>query len=781
MAARGLSQSARSAGDWYHYVVDNPDHVPPDQNRRARPAPAPGRYPDAVEEVLATLPTEPGCYIFKNAAGKVLYVGKARVLRDRVRSYFRSPNGLTPEKRDLVRQIASIDYQLVGSDTEALLLEFNLIKLHRPKYNIRLKDDASYLSIKITNDPYPRIETVRRRFNDGARYFGPYPDSKSVYGTLKVLKQVFPYRSCMLNILPPEAGRGADAGREASLPVAPIVLRRGRSARRRGAVGDESGGEPPKERTRTVANPSNRPCLEYHIHRCAAPCIDAISQQDYAAVINQASLFLEGRTGQVIAELERQIAQLEREMEEASEALDFEIAGQRRDKIALLKLQIVAVRRVTERQRIIGPGDNNQDVVGLARVEDEACVELLAVRGGRMLGHKQFLLQGTAEQEDGAVLAAFLTQFYLADAEVPEELLLPAEPDDAEGIAGLLSERRGRRVTVTVPKRGDKLAVLEIARKNALDAAELRRRRALTDNQKATQALDELQAALSLPRLPMRIECYDISTFQGTSTVGSMVVFEGGKPKTAAYRRFRIKTVVGTDDFASLAEMTRRRLKRAEADPDSGTSGQPGEVLGDFGHDEAEDRGKEQPGNPDTARTIGAAADDQHPGAETGDEEADGSAAEQGAAGAEWTRRPDLMIIDGGKGQLGAVLAVLRELGIDDQPIVSLAKQHEEIFVPGRPASIILPRDSQALFLVQRIRDEAHRFAITYHRNVRGKRSLESSLDAVPGVGSGRKRDLLRHFGSAASLRRATLEEIAAVPGIGPKIALTIKEHLGEA
>ena len=753
--------------------MDSPDRAPPGQTRPARPALAPGRYPDAVEEVLATLPTEPGCYIFKNAAGKVLYVGKARVLRDRVRSYFRSPNGLTPEKRDLVRQIASIDYQLVGSDTEALLLEFNLIKLHRPKYNIRLKDDASYLSIKITNDPYPRIETVRRRFNDGARYFGPYPDSKSVYGTLKLLKRLFPYRSCMLNILPPEAHRGADMGREASLPTAPIVLRRGRSARRRGAVGDEGGGEPPKERIRTVASPANRACLEYHMHRCAAPCIDAVSQQDYAGVIGQASLFLEGRTGQMIAEVERKIAQLEREMGEASEALEFETAAQRRDQIALFNRQIVAVRRVTERQRIIGPGDNNQDVVGLARVEDEACVELLAVRGGRMLGHKQFLLQGTADQEDGAVLAAFLTQFYLADAEVPEELLLPNEPDDAEEIAGLLSERRGRKVTVTVPKRGDKLAVLEIARKNALDAADLRRRRALTDNQKATQALNELQAALDLPRLPMRIECFDISTFQGTSTVGSMVVFEGGKPKTAAYRRFRIKTVVGTDDFASLAEMVRRRLKRAEADPGGATGGQAAEEsdTGATGYGA---------GGPLPAATIGAEAVEQREAAAEV-EEGDSTVPDQESSAAEWTRRPDLMIIDGGKGQLGAVLAVLRELGIDDQPIVSLAKQHEEIFVPGRPASIILPRDSQALFLVQRIRDEAHRFAITYHRNVRGKRSLESSLDSVPGIGSGRKRDLLRHFGSAASLRRATLEEIAAVPGIGPKIALTIKEHLGDA
>jgi len=767
MAARGLSQSAQSAGDWYHYVVDSPDRAAPGQNRPARPAPASGRYPDAVEEVLATLPTEPGCYIFKNAAAKVLYVGKARVLRDRVRSYFRSPNGLTPEKRDLVRQIATIDYQLVGSDTEALLLEFNLIKLHRPKYNIRLKDDSGYLSIKITNEPYPRIETVRRRFNDGARYFGPYPDSKMAYGILKGLKRVFPYRSCMLNILPPVEERNDTTGREAPAPAAPITLRRGTSARRTSAPSEEKRQEPPKERTRTVASPANRACLEYHIHRCAAPCIDAISQQDYGAVIDLAALSLQGKTSQVIATLERQ-------MEEASEQELYEVAAARRD-------QIVAVRRVSERQRIIGPGDNNQDVVGLARVEDEACVELLAVRGGRMLGHKQFLLQGTAEQEDGAVLAAFLTQFYLADAEVPEELLLPVEPDDAEGIAGLLSERRGRKVALTVPKRGDKLAVLEIAHKNALDAAELRRRRALTDNQKATQALNELQEALSLPRLPMRIECYDISTFQGTSTVGSMVVFEGGKPKTAAYRRFRIKTVVGTDDFASLAEMTRRRLKRADGDADSGTSGPTGEVAGAAGYDGAEGWGGTQPGDLSARPASGEATDDEQFGAVAGDEETGSTVPEQEGGGAEWTRRPDLMIIDGGKGQLGAVLAVLRELGIDDQPIVSLAKQHEEIFVPGRPASIILPRDSQALFLVQRIRDEAHRFAITYHRNVRGKRSLESSLDAVPGVGGGRKRDLLRHFGSAASLRRATLEEIAAVPGIGPKIALTIKEHLGDA
>ncbi len=670
------------------------------------------RYPAAVEETLAKLPASPGCYLFRDEQGTVLYVGKARSLRDRVRSYFRAPNGLSLKNSHLVPRIAEIDYQILPSENAALLVEFNLIKQYRPKYNIIMRDDKSFLSIRITNEPYPRIEAVRHRSDDGSRYFGPYTSAQAVHTTLDLLKRLFPYRSCRLNIQPPQDGpelASAAPSRQDPIP---------RRGRRRG-VSQENG--PPQIRALTIASPQNRACLEYHIHRCAAPCIDAVSREEYSRIVGQAELFLQGKSEQVAA-------QLKQSMNEAAEALDFERAARVRD-------QIGAVQRVAERQRVTVLDGHDQDIVGMARAEDEACVELIAVREGRMLGHKQFVMQGTAEQEDGAVLAAFIGQYYLSATDLPEELLLPAEPDDLDQLSALLTSQRGRRVTVTVPRRGDKFDLVSVAQDNARKAAEDRRLKALTDARKALQALDELQEALSLPRLPMRIECYDVSNIQGTSTVGSMVVFENGKPKSAAYRRFRIKAVEGSDDFSSLAEMLRRRLKRAErADP----------AVADGG-DHAM-----------TAANTPAVGDD------------------------EWVVRPDLVIIDGGKGQLNAVLGVFDELGIQGQSVVGLAKQREELFLPGRPDPILLSPSSQALFLVQRVRDEAHRFAITYHRAVRGKRSLESSLDSVPGVGPRRKRDLIRHFGSVRALRSARVDEIARLPGIGPKTALAIKEYLGE-
>ena len=686
------------------------------------------RYPAAVEETLAKLPAQPGCYLFKDEQGTVLYVGKARSLRDRVRSYFRAPHGLSLKNSHLVPRIATIDYQILPSENAALLVEFNLIKQYRPKYNIIMRDDKSFLSIRITNEPYPRVEAVRHRSDDGSRYFGPYTSAQSVHTTLDLLKRLFPYRSCRLNIQPPRDGLAAPS----QTPALPDPsLRRGRRRR----IAAENG--PPQVRALTVAGPQNRACLEYHIHRCTAPCIDAIGREDYRKIVDQAELFLQGKSEQVAA-------QLRQAMDDAAEALDFEQAARVRD-------QLEAVQRVTERQRVTVHDGHDQDIVGLARAEDEACVELIAVREGRMLGHKQFVMQGTTEQEDGAVLAAFIGQYYLSATDLPEELLLPAEPEDLEQLEVLLTTQRGRRVVVTVPRRGDKVDLVAVAQENAHKAAEDRKLRALTDARKALQALDELQAALSLPRLPMRIECYDISNIQGTSTVGSMVVFENGKPKSAAYRRFRIKTVEGSDDFSSLAEMLRRRLKRAEKADLLTTGGDEAQVTATSTVD-----GKDADGSMD-AKVEAPVADD------------------------EWSRRPDLMIIDGGKGQLNAVLGVFEELGVRDQAVAGLAKQREELFLPGRPDPVLLPPSSQALFLVQRVRDEAHRFAITYHRAVRGKRSLESSLDSVPGVGPQRKRDLIRHFGSVKALRSARLDEIAGLPGIGPRTALAIKEYLGEA
>ncbi len=706
----------------------------------------PARFPPAVEETLARLPAEPGCYLFKDASGTVLYVGKARSLRDRVRSYFRNPGGLSLKNRGLVPRIAEIDYQILPSENAALLVECNLIKQYRPRYNILLRDDKSYIAIRITNEPYPRIETVRRRADDGARYFGPYTSSQSVYRTLDLLKRLFAYRSCRLRIVPP-------AGTDGGVPQTEPPERVGRRAQRAAAAG-----KPPQERTLTVADRGNRACLEYHIHRCTGPCIDAISKEEYGQRIEQAALLLEGKSEQLTA-------QLERAMVEAAEHLDFERAGTIRD-------QLAAVRRISERQRVTVMGGHDQDIVGLARVEDEACVELIAIREGKMLGHRQFALQGVAGQDDAEVLRAFLLQFYVQSTELPEELLLPAEPEDIEALGALLTAQRGRKVTVTVPKRGDKAALIDVAETNARQSAELRRLKLLSDNQKAAQSMAELQTALGLPTLPTRIECYDISNIQGTSTVGSMVVFEQGKPNTAAYRRFRIKTVVGADDFASMAEMLRRRLKRARVDgQDAGdgdieAAGSASETNGMAETEVAEsaDAGQSDPPNTESVPPAGA------------EEAAPDVRSDVGG----WTARPDLLLLDGGKGQLSAVVAVLDELGITDLPVAGIAKQHEEIFLPGRPQSILLPAGSQALFLVQRIRDEAHRFANTYHQSLRGKRSLESSLDVVPGIGGRRKKDLLRRFGSVAAVRRATLEEIAAVPGIGLKTAGAIKDHLGE-
>jgi len=717
------------------------------------------RFPAAVEETLARLPSEPGCYLFKDAEGTVLYVGKARSLRDRVRSYFRNPGGLSLKNRGLVPKIATIDYQMLPSEDAALLVECNLIKQYRPRYNILLRDDKTYIAIRVTNEPYPRIETVRRRSDDGARYFGPYTSSQSVYRTLDLLKRLFAYRSCRLRIVPPA---GADAVPTQTEPPERVGRRALRAA----------SGKPPQERTLTVASPQNRACLEYHIHRCTGPCINAISQADYGERIEQATLLLQGKSEQLAT-------QLEKAMEEAADNMDFERAAVVRD-------QLAAVRRISERQRVTVMGGRDQDIVGLARIEDEACVELIAVREGKMLGHQQFILQGVSDQEDGAILRAFLVQYYVDSTELPEELLLPAEPDDSEALGALLTIKRGRKVTVTVPKRGDKAALLEVAATNARQSAELRRQKLLSDNQKAVQSMTELQTALGLPSLPLRIECYDISTIQGTSTVGSMVVFEQGKPKTAAYRRFRIKTVVGSDDFASMAEMVRRRLKRgqaaaegadekpAEASP--GALAEQSELADPASAAGLDDRSLDE----DPVESPEAnAAGDEAPSTPVGGLPSEDLSAEKVDTG-DWGSRPDLLLIDGGKGQLGAVMAVLKELGIEDQPVASLAKQHEEIFLPGRPQSILLPSGSQALFLVQRIRDEAHRFAITYHRSIRGKRGLESGLDSVPGIGPRRKKDLFRHFGSVAGIRKATLEEIAAVPGVGSKTALTIKEHLGE-
>ena len=470
-------------------------------------------------------------------------------------------------------------------------------------------------------------------------------------------------------------------------------------------------------------------------------------------MIKQVVLFLEGKHDAILRRLES-------EMDLAAEELNFERA-------AVLRDQIRAVQRITERQRVVVPGGKDQDVIGMARVEDEMSVQIFHVRDGHVVGRDTFTMEGVAGVEDAAVLAAFARQYYDAAVSFPEEVLVPLHPDDAGVLRDWLSELRGKRVTLEAPKIGDKRRLVEMVTANAVQAADERRQKWLTDEQKTAAALSELKAALKLPVLPLRIECYDISNIQGTSAVGSMVVFEKGRPRTDSYRRFRIKTVDGADDFSMMAEMLRRRLKRAGqwlSRPMNLDAQPPELVLVDGSGPPAQGGEGSPPGVEAAPRDEDTGPGTQEPGM---------------TMPTDWEQRPHLIIVDGGKGQLNAALGVLAELCITDQPIVGLAKQQEELFLPGQRDLIVLPRDSQGLFLLQRIRDEAHRFAITYHRNVRGKKAVVSDLDDVHGVGGRRKKALLQRFGSVPEIRKASIEEISAVEGVGPKLAAAIKQQLG--
>ena len=701
---------------------------------------------ERIEERLKRLPAKPGCYIMKDQDGNVLYVGKAASLRSRVPNYFRSPTELSPKIRAMVARVDDFEYLTVGSELEALITENQLVKRYQPKYNTLLRDDKTFPYIVITDEPFPRVLKTRRVEKGRGRYFGPYADSGALNETLKLLKKIFPYRSCALNIVPDRLPRGrhvpSPESHGAGLPVLPSPSRANNYLAPPQANGYAA---------ETHPGANDRACLDYYIHRCVGPCIGAASQEEYAAVIEQVANFLDGKHDLVLDELEQR-------MTEAAEELNFERAR-------LLRDQMRSVQRIAARQRVEVPGGGDQDVVGLARSDSNALVQLLAIRNGRLVGRETFTMENVADVEESAVLAAFLQQYYDAAAIVPPEVLTPHDVPDHQVLEEWLSERRGKRVHLEVPQRGDKRRLIELAADNAREAVEQERIKWLTDEQKTTKALRELQEALDLPALPIRLECFDISNIQGTATVASMVVFEHGKPRSDAYRRFRIKTVGAPgepNDFASMHEVITRRFKRSGRAQTNGQ--QPGGAA----------RAVDEPDS-GAAETGMIAATEMAEAAVVADVE---MAADNGA---EWTRRPDLVIVDGGKGQLGAALDALQKLGIADQPIASLAKQQEEIFLPGRSASIMLPRNSEALFMVQRLRDEAHRFAITYHRNVRGKRAIVSGLDEIRGVGGARKKALLRRFGSVAELRRASAEEIAAVQGIGPKLAASIKSQLGGA
>lgn len=574
-----------------------------------------------IQEKLKTLPENPGVYLMKDARGKIIYVGKARVLKNRVRQYFQANKNHGAKVKAMVAKIADFETIITATEVEALILECNLIKKHRPRYNICLKDDKSYPYLKITADEFPRIVLTRRVIHDGSKYFGPYTSGLAVKETLQLLRKIFPLRTC-----------------------------------------------------KTFAK---RPCLAFHIKRCAAPCANKISREDYMRFVNAAEKFLEGRTAQIERELSKQ-------MLDAAENLNFEQAARLRDILS-------AIKKVTEKQKIV-TDTGDVDAIGLARLDGETCAQIFFVREGKVTGRESFLLRGTDDEPDEKILAEFIKQYYSRAQISATEILLPAQlPEDDLKI---LSEWLDAKLIM--PKRGVKRSLVEMAAENAIRNLELGMRNGI--------ALQELKNFLQLPKLPKRMECFDISHIQGAETVASMVVFVNGEPDKKSYRRFKIRTTEGKpDDFLSMREVTSRRYEKISADD-----------------------------------------------------------------------LPDLIVIDGGIGQLNSALEIIRRAG-HQTSVIGLAKQFELVFVENSSNPVELPRDSQALKLLQRIRDEAHRFAITYHRKLRRARNLKSELDNVAGIGDKRRAELFKVFGTIDKIKAATVEELAAVPSMNQNAAESLK------
>lgn len=620
------------------------------------PSPTPARQ-GALANTLATLPDRPGVYVMKDGAGRVLYVGKASSLRSRVRQYFQAGHADSPRIRHLVSKVRDVETIVCANEVEALILEATLIKRHHPWYNVRMADDKAYPYLKITHEPYPRIVMTRRVERDGARYFGPYPyhEPKLVGRTIRLVRRLFKLRTCQLEI------------------------------------------------TRDLP----RPCLDYDIGQCSAPCVAwGATREQYAQQVQQAVAFLEGRQDALLRDLRAQ-------MEAAAEALDFERAAQLRD-------QIRGLEALQERQRIVSTRGEDRDIVALAQEGDQGCVQVVFVRGGRVVGQEHVMLQGTRGVLPAETLRAFLTQFYEAASAIPPEILVPEPIPDHEVIERWLSERRGGRVCVVHAQRGERARLLALARENA--AVHLSEARARQGGA-VGPGVRELQEILQLDSPPVRIECYDVSTFQGGESVASLVVAEGGQLKKRDYRRFRMRTAEGPDDVAMMAEVLRRRFEEARREQERLDRDEPIPVK--------------------------------------------------------WAALPDLIVLDGGRSQLSAARQVLFEYN-QRIPVVALAKQQELVYVPDLSEPLVLPPESPALQLLQRLRDEAHRFANAYHRKLRERRIVFSVLDEIPGVGERRKRALIRHFGSVRRIREASVDEIAAVEGVGRGVAERVARYLRE-
>ena len=609
----------------------------------------------SFQSSLNKLPKSSGVYLMKDESNQVIYVGKASNLRNRVSSYFQSYSRHDFKIRTLVSKISRFETIVTESEQEALILESNLIKEHQPKYNARLKDDKSYPFIKIdVSEQFPQVYITRRvNKKDGARYFGPYANAVSVRKTLKLLKKLFPYRSC----------------------------------------------------TKTITGSDDRACLDFHIGRCVGPCIGAADKYDYKNVIDQVILFLEGKTNKVVKNIQQKMLQ-------ASNSLEYESAAVYRD-------QLKSIENLQESQKVVTLNSDNYDAIAIAQNQNESWVEVFFVREGKLIGRDNFSMTSNLKTQPSELTAAFIKQFYLNSTAIPKLILIKQPIDDEKTIADWLSIKSSQNVQFHIPIRGKKRQLLKMVSDNANNGLNQLLIRRSTAQKNVNSALSEIQESLHLPNIPKRIECYDISNISGTNPVGSMVVFENGSPAPNKYRRFKIKNIPGIDDYSMMQEMLERRFKRL---------------------------------NESTSDNISS---DQN-----------------------WKTMPDLIVIDGGKGHLTSALEVLLHSGLNELSITSLAKENEELFVPESPEPIILPRDSQGLFLLQRLRDEAHRFAITFHRQLRSQKSLKSKIDDVPGIGPKKRKLLINHFGSMKNIQKSSIEEISSLPGINKSLAKTLLEFL---
>ena len=599
-----------------------------------------------LEEQLRVLPANPGVYLFKDEKGRVIYVGKATNLNNRVRSYFGTSNGLSSKIQQLVLKVRELEFIITGSEQEALILECDLIKKYHPKYNVSLKDGKTFPYLKITvNEDWPGIYITRCFENDGAKYFGPFASADSVRKTLRLIKKIFPFRSC----------------------------------------------------TKAITGTAGRPCLDYYIHHCLGPCVGAVSKQEYQKVIKQVILFLEGKQELICYELKNK-------MRTAVKQSQFE-------KAALLRDQIQAIEKIMEGQRIAITLKGEQDIVALAQDERQACVEIFSVRNSKLVGRKHFIMEGTCSEEPDQVMTNFVKQYYASASFIPSLILLQHPVWEMALLSEWLKQRKGNNVTIRVPKRGIKRKLVNMVAENA-DRSLLLARTRWVNLESITSGLHELKDKLSLPQIPLRIEGYDISDIGGALAVGSMVVLKKGLPEPNLYRRFQVKMVTGANDYAMIQEILRRRFKRSVA------------------------------------------------------------------GGSSWAVMPDLILIDGGKGHLNAALEVRQELGIDFIPMVSLAKENEDVFMPGKSDSLDMPNDSPALHILQRARNEAHRFAIRYHRELRRKEGIASILDAIPDIGLKRKRALMKKFGSVEAIKKASVAEIWQTETITLILARKIKQYL---